>query len=122
MCGKATPNSPGLVFHQDLRGSVHAVFETDDSHQGHEGLMHGGVLSAILDTAMAQCLIHKNIKAVTGELNVRYISRVPSGSILHISAWIDSSLPPLFHLKSVIRVNGVLVCRGRGKFMEIEDD
>jgi len=80
--------------------------------------MHGGVLSALLDTAMAQCLLHQDIEAVTGELNVRYLEQVDCDGTLDIKAWIDSSLPPLYHLKSHIRIGDKIVCKGKGRFME----
>lgn len=80
--------------------------------------MHGGVLSALLDTAMAQCLLHQNIEAVTGELNVRYLDQVDCQGTLNIRAWVDSSLPPLYHLKSVISVDDKVVCKGKGRFMQ----
>lgn len=80
--------------------------------------MHGGVLSALLDTAMAHCLLHQNIEAVTGELNVRYLEQVHCNDTLEISAWIDSSLPPLYHLRSTIRINDRVVCRAKARFMQ----
>ncbi len=80
--------------------------------------MHGGVLSALLDTAMAQCLLHQDIEAVTGELNVRYLEQVDCDGTLDIKAWIDSSLPPLYHLKSQISIGGKLVCKGKARFMQ----
>ena len=63
-----------------------------------------GVLSALLDTAMAHCLLHQEIEAVTGELNVRYLEQVDCDGTLNIRAWVDSSLPPLYHLRSHIRI------------------
>ena len=82
--------------------------------QGYEGIMHGGLLSALLDTAMAHCLLHENIEAMTGELNVRFIDPVAYDSTMAITAWVDSSLPPLYHLKSQIKINDKIVCIGFG--------
>lgn len=118
MCGRENPNSFGLKFTQDSDGCVHTIFTGDVHLQGYEGLMHGGVLSAILDTAMAQCLMHQNIKAFTGELNVRYLAPVCIDSELEIKAWVDASLPPLYHLKSSIKVQGRVVCKAKARFME----
>ena len=80
--------------------------------------MHGGILSALLDTAMAQCLLHQDIEAVTGELNVRYLEQVDCDGTMDIKAWIDSSLPPLYHLRSEIRINDKIVCKAKARFME----
>ncbi len=120
MCGQENPHSFGLKFEQDDEGAVHANFTGNNNLQGFEGFLHGGVLSAILDTAMAHCLMHQNIKAFTGELNVRYLEPVLCNSELEITAWIDSSLPPLYHLKSHIKVDGTIVCKGKARFMQKE--
>lgn len=120
MCGRENPHSFGLNFEQDDEGAVHAIFKGNNHLQGFEGYMHGGVMSAILDTAMAHCLMHQSIKAFTGELNVRYLEPVFCNSELEIKAWVDSSLPPLYHLKSHIKVSGSVVCKGKARFMQKE--
>ena len=119
MCGCENPYSLRLKFSPDEMGTVFAQYRGNKTLQGYEGVIHGGVLSAIMDTAMAHCLMHKNIKAVTGELNIRYLKPVPCSSRLEISAWIDSSLPPLYHMKSKIQINGGTVCKGKARFMAV---
>jgi acyl-coenzyme A thioesterase PaaI-like protein len=120
MCGRENPLSFGLKFKKIGDGAVSTTFTGNSNLQGYTGVMHGGVLSALLDTAMAQCLLHQDIEAVTGELNVRYLEQVDCESTLDIKAWIDSSLPPLYHLKSQIRIGNKIVCKGKGRFMERE--
>jgi acyl-coenzyme A thioesterase PaaI-like protein len=121
MCGRDNPLSFDLDFKQEDGSSVSADFQANHTLQGYEGIMHGGVLSALCDTAMAQCLMRMNIEAVTGELRVRYIDQVNCNSLLTIRAWVTSSLAPLYHLKCNIHVNGTLVCKAKGKFMQREN-
>jgi acyl-coenzyme A thioesterase PaaI-like protein len=118
MCGQDNPLSFGLKFQRNGDGVVSATFIGNSNFQGYTGLMHGGVLSALLDTAMAQCLLHQDIEAVTGELNVRYLEQVQCDTTLNIKAWVDSSLPPLYHLKSQICIGDKIVCKGKAKFMQ----
>jgi len=118
MCGQDNPLSFNLKFQKDSEGAVSTLFTGNSTLQGFTGIMHGGVLSTLLDTAMAQCLLHQDIEAVTGELNVRYLDQVDCDSTLVIKAWVDSSLPPLYHLKSTIRVEDKVVCRAKAKFMQ----
>ncbi|MFW2368447.1 MAG: PaaI family thioesterase [Desulforhopalus sp.] len=122
MCGRDNPLSFGLDFLSDPNGRVTTTFTGNETLQGYTGIMHGGVLSALLDTAMAHCLLHQNIEAVTGELNVRYLEQVNCDDTLEISAWIDSSLPPLYHLRSTIQINDKVVCRAKGRFMQRVED
>ncbi len=118
MCGTDNPLSFGLKFKKIGESAVSTTFTGNSNFQGYTGVMHGGVLSALLDTAMAQCLLHQNIEAVTGELNVRYLEQVNCDTTLDIKAWVDSSLPPLYHLKSQICIGDKIVCKGKAKFME----
>lgn len=118
MCGQDNPLSFGLKFKKNDDGAVSTTFTGNRNLQGYTGVMHGGVLSALLDTAMAQCLLHQDIEAVTGELNVRYLEQVDCDGTLDIKAWIDSSLPPLYHLKSQIRIGNKIVCKGKARFMQ----
>jgi len=120
MCGHDNPLSFGLKFKRNDDGTVSTTFTGNRNLQGYTGIMHGGVLSALLDTAMAQCLLHQDIEAVTGELNVRYLEQVACDGTLDIKAWIDSSLPPLYHLKSQIRIGNKIVCKGKARFMQRE--
>lgn len=111
-----------LQFTQDKSGAVVIDFQSDSSLQGYEGLMHGGVLAALLDTAMAHCLLNQGIEGYTGELNVRFRKPVQCNSLLTIKAWIDSSLPPLYQLRSTIHVENKLVCKAKAKFMKRPDN
>lgn len=120
MCGQDNPLSFGLKFKKNEDGAVSTTFTGNRNLQGYTGVMHGGVLSALLDTAMAQCLLHQDIEAVTGELNVRYLEQVACDGTLDIKAWVDSSLPPLYHLKSQIRIGNKIVCKGKARFMQRE--
>lgn len=118
MCGRDNPLSFDLKFKKNVDGAVSATFTGNCNLQGYKGVMHGGVLSALLDTAMAQCLLHQNIEAVTGELNVRYLEQVDCNGTLDIKAWIYSSLPPLYHLRSQICIGDKIVCKGKARFMQ----
>jgi acyl-coenzyme A thioesterase PaaI-like protein len=118
MCGQDNPFSFGLKFKKNDDGAVSTTFTGNSNLQGYKGVMHGGVLSALLDTAMAQCLLQQDIEAVTGELNVRYLEQVDCDGTLDIKAWIDSSLPPLYHLKSQICIGEKIVCKGKARFMQ----
>ena len=87
MYGRENPFSFGLKFSPDDKGGVATTFMSNDTLQGYEGIIHGGVLSALVDTAMAHCLLHQNIEAMTGELKVRFYAPVNCQSLLKIRAW-----------------------------------
>ena len=57
LCGDTNPWSLGLAFEPDGEGGVRTTFEPHERLQGYDGLLHGGVAAALLDSAMTHCLI-----------------------------------------------------------------
>ena len=117
MSGSRNPNSLGLVFHLEDDGSVRASFQAHDGLQGYDGIMHGGFIAALLDSAMTNCLFLNGARALTGELKVRYRKPVPSDALLDLHAWIVSSGSRLFVLESELRCSGEVMAAARAKFM-----
>ena len=77
LCGNRNPLSLGLSFHPGDCGDINATFQAHPRLQGYQGILHGGVSSALLDAAMTHCLFHQSIEAVTGDLHVRFLKSVP---------------------------------------------
>ena len=48
VCGRNNPNGLHLHFFVDAENRVHAEFTPQVEHQGFPGIMHGGVISAII--------------------------------------------------------------------------
>lgn len=88
VCGshENNPDSLELVFSQHPDGSVRAPFVVSPKHQGYTGLLHGGMISTLLDAAMTHCLFMQGIKAVTAELIVRFIAPVCVGQTITVCA------------------------------------
>lgn len=107
----------GLDFNLQADNSVSTSLQSDELLQGYQGMIHGGILSALLDSAMANCLLKQGIEGVTGELRVRYHQPVSCKSLLTIRASISESLPPLYHLKASIEVGGTIYCKAKARFM-----
>jgi uncharacterized protein (TIGR00369 family) len=73
MCGENNLFSLRLKFKPAPDGAVSTTFTGNSRLQGYDGIMHGGVISALLDSAMTNCLFQKGIEAVTAELRVRFV-------------------------------------------------
>lgn len=99
--------------------SVSAVFLGNPTLEGYAGMLHGGVVAALLDGAMTNCLFARGIRALTGDLHVRYRSPVRVAEELIVRAWVESSWHELFHLAAEITQAGELKARAQGKFMQI---
>jgi acyl-coenzyme A thioesterase PaaI-like protein len=61
---------------------THTEFIPQSEHQGYDGIVHGGILAAVLDDAMANCLWLRGIPVVTAKMTLRYREPVRIGSSL----------------------------------------
>lgn len=118
LCGCENPLSMNLKYTAPGDGSVVAHFKSNVHLQGYDGIMHGGVISALLDSAMTNCLHYHSIEAVTGELNVKFFNSVPCNASLEIIARIEKDMNPLYLLKAEIKFNNKLMATAKAKFMK----
>ncbi len=121
LCGAGHPQGCRLVFTTCADGRVEAVFPCDRRYQGYAGYLHGGVIAALLDSAMTNCLFAHGRVALTGELAVRFLKPVMVDRPAVVSARMDEALAPLFKMRGELRQNGVIVARATAKFMEVRE-
>ncbi len=70
-CGKSNPIGLKLKFRNE-NGVARCEFTPEPEHQGWPGVVHGGILSTILDEAMGWAALFNGKKTVTGKLEVRF--------------------------------------------------
>ena len=118
VCGRPGPAGLGLEFRLLSDGSVTADFDCAANFEGYGGMLHGGVVSAIADGAMTNCLFAHGIAAVTAELNVRFRHPMELGTPLSVTARITRRTEPLFLVEAELTQAGRLKAKATGKFME----
>jgi acyl-coenzyme A thioesterase PaaI-like protein len=86
-------NQAGLripFFHDEANDAVVATFALDDRFSGAPTYLHGGVLLAVLDEAMAWATIALGRRwAVTGETTTRFEHPVRVGQTYTVTATLD---------------------------------
>lgn len=117
VCGRLDPLALKLSFQLDAAGGVSTPVMAHEGLQGYTGFVHGGVISALLDAAMTHCLFHAGVRAMTGELLVRFPQPVPCNAELHLRGWITATKPPLYRLKAELRREGRLMAWAEAKFV-----
>jgi len=118
VCGSSNGHGLGLDFRVAGDGIVEALFTCDKVFQGYLDVLHGGIISALLDGAMTNCMFAQNIVAVTAELAVRFRHPVVTDNPATIRAWITSSLTPLHELAAELIQNGQVKATAKGKFLD----
>ena len=118
MCSASNPLGLALCYTAAPDGSVSASFLGNWAMKGYPGVLHGGVVAALLDGAMTNCLFAQGIRALTADLRVRYRSAVLVAEELTVRAWVQSSWHELFQLRAEITQSGEVKPWAHGKFMK----
>ena len=73
VCGKNNPNGLQLNFEIDKeKQALKTTFIASPTFQGWDGVVHGGMISTLLDEAMAKLVYELGYQAVTASLEVRF--------------------------------------------------
>lgn len=107
----------GLVFGVDDVDTVSAEWYCDEKYQSYPGILHGGIIATILDCAMTNCLLIKDVSAVTADMHIEFQEPVRVGRAVTVRASLVRSRSPLFILDAEMIQNGVVCARSRAKFM-----
>jgi acyl-coenzyme A thioesterase PaaI-like protein len=121
MCVVCSPNNPQglkLKFRVQPDGSVTTVFDCLPVLQSYPDVLHGGIISAILDSAMVNALFAIDIVAVTATLEVRYRAPTVTGRFAMVRAWIESAnAHPLYLQRAELVQDGKVMVEAKAKFL-----
>ena len=118
VCGRANERGLGVEYVASADGAVQARFACKKVFEGYPDVLHGGVISSLLDGAMTNCLFAHGHPGVTAELTVRYRHPVQTDAEASIRAWIERCSPPLHVLRAELEQNGQVKATACGKFMD----
>lgn len=121
LCGDDNPIGLGLKFVCLDDGRVHTSLRGLRILQGYKGIIHGGVMCALLDAAMVHCLFYQKIKAVTADMKVRFHKPIPINLMLDLYGEMVSNKRTLFYMKSYIYCNDELMVEASARFMQTKE-
>jgi acyl-coenzyme A thioesterase PaaI-like protein len=103
-------------------GTLRAEFDCRDEYQGYDGRVHGGVLAAVLDAGMAQCLLGHGIVAYTARSTIRYLRPVAARGRLNLRCSIgESHYDKLYRVSGVIRQGAIRCVVANAAFYRADD-
>ena len=70
-CGQSNPIGLKLKVKRD-GNTARAEFTPNKSHQGWSGIVHGGILSTLLDEAMGYAVLFEGVCCVTAEMQAKF--------------------------------------------------
>jgi acyl-coenzyme A thioesterase PaaI-like protein len=88
VCGQDNPAGLKIAFEQREGGELEATWIPGSAWEGFRGIVHGGVVSTVLDGAMSKAVAVSGTEALTAELRIRFRLPVHSGSPYQIRGWV----------------------------------
>lgn len=116
VCGPDNPVGLRLRFTRDGE-AVTAEFVPREEHVGWEGIVHGGILTAVLDDAMGNVFYLQGYQALTARMEVRFRRPVRPGERLQVRAWVASEDSRTITTRAELVRDGEVVCSGQGVFV-----
>ncbi|MBN2828986.1 MAG: PaaI family thioesterase [Candidatus Cloacimonetes bacterium] len=89
-CGRDNPIGLHLQFHYENEEAT-AQWNCPIQYCGYPDVIHGGIISTILDEAMAKAILIENIVAVTGKMNVSFRAPLKAGTEILIIGKIEKN-------------------------------
>ncbi len=121
-CGRDNPVGLRLEFRLDEQGRASAEFVPREEFQGFAGVVHGGIVCAVLDEAMAWALILRGKMPVTASLNARFHKPVRVGTRVRVIGEIVQAAARRYVLRAEIRdEDGGLAAEGEGVFVVVSE-
>ena len=118
-CGKSNPFGLQLEFATEGEEYV-TYFVPEKRHQGWIGIVHGGIVSTILDEVMARHVHILGHSAVTGEINVRFKRPAQVGHRLRFAGRIDEENSRMILCSArATGEDGTLVAEATGKMVRV---
>jgi uncharacterized protein (TIGR00369 family) len=93
LCGRQNPVGLKLDFYEDPEaGQVRVEFTVPDEYQGYPGVVHGGIVAAVLDEVSGRAVMiggsDDNLMA-TLKLTIRYRRPTPTETPLVATGWVE---------------------------------
>jgi uncharacterized protein (TIGR00369 family) len=122
-CGALNESGLRLRFRQARDGSVWAEHAPDRRFEGYLGVVHGGVLTAMLDEAMSWAIAASGDFAVTARLNTTFRAPAQVGRLLRVEASVERVRRRLIDTSATIIdvQSGSVIAEAEAVFMRVSE-
>lgn len=127
-CGDENPASLGCRFYELEGGEVATVFAAKYIHEGHNGIMHGGLSAAVLDELMGRATLNSRLsdtedwipKYVTAEMTTKYKRPIAIGAPMRGFGRVDREEGRCcFTSSEIVDENGEIMASATGVYVRV---
>jgi uncharacterized protein (TIGR00369 family) len=121
VCGTENPIGIRMQFEDDpVKQEVRSRLVFAEEFQGWEGHVHGGIQSTVLDEIMVRAAMVRGLSCVTGEMSVRFIKPVFTGTPCLVTGRITEDKGRLLLAEASIQdTEGQVLARATAKLFRL---
>jgi acyl-coenzyme A thioesterase PaaI-like protein len=117
--GTAHPVAPPVTVEQ-LDGEVRGRFRCGKQYEGGPGLVHGGILSLVLDHVLGEAAFAAGVGGMTVGLDVRYLAPTPIDADLEVACRVSQVDGRKVHLTGEVTHQGTATVTAKALFIQID--
>ena len=116
-CGEKVKNGLKLKFKLLSNGTVYGKCSLAKWYQGYDRILHGGIISTILDSSMVNLFyLKEGLSLKTAKLNICFRNPIPVDVPLTIKAVVDDHAVHFYKAKSQILLGDKILAEAEGYF------
>ena len=123
VCGLRNPYGIAASFLELENGELLALFTPREEHQGYPGVLHGGIVTAILDETIGRAVMIRyptDIWGMTVEVSVRFRRPAPLGQELRVLGRLTRDTRRFFEgTGELLLPDGQVAAEARGRYMRL---
>ena len=121
-CGDNNPIGLHLKFSKISRG-VKTVFTPQQIHEGYKEITHGGIVSALLDEALAWMCLEYSPRMLTLSLETKFFRPVRVGKPVYVEAILTRLTKKyVYGTARAISEDGRLLAQAKGKMARLQQN
>jgi uncharacterized protein (TIGR00369 family) len=119
VCGENNPNGLRLSFEINReKQTLKTIFIASPTFQGWDGIVHGGMISTLLDEAMAKLVYELGYQAITASLEIKFKKPAPILKPLSVHGEITEVNKRLIRAKAhIAKEDGTILATGTSTFL-----
>jgi len=120
VCGTDNPVGLHVPFEMDSAArSIRGRFTPRPEHEGWEGIVHGGIVAALLDEAMVKLAALLGMPSVSAELTVKFRAPAVPGDDLVVTAVVAREARRLIETEAKVERGPVIIAEAKGKLLKV---
>ncbi len=119
VCGSNNPIGLKMVFAYQ-KDMAEASFKLPAHFEGYDNIIHGGIVAAILDEAMAKAILAQDIRAVTVTITIDFKNPLKPGNEYWVQGKILNIKKRIIETEAVISSEDTIYAKATAKFFQIQ--